>query len=331
MADAKELLGPLREADALMAQARLSPAARSRIRAALDRRPRRALSRLLPVLGFACGIAVAIAWMSWRASTAPAPTVPVASGFAWNDPSCSATSAAMDAAGAPITRLEGVCHLRIARGGITLSSRGSTQVIETSDGIRVLRGNVELEIDHVAQGRAPVRVAVSAGTIEVIGTRFVVHQDDDRGHVDLLEGTIRFVALDGTTTAITPGNRFAWIDPPSRTAATPLPHEPPTRPTPSKRSPRATEPVDSAAVERIHALRAERKYGEALELVKQLRSRHHDRRIAEILSFEQGDLLEISSETEAACAHWRQHAKTFVRGMFEAAVADAIARLRCEP
>jgi hypothetical protein len=365
MGDGRDLVRLLRAADERISRASLSHEAHARIRAELTTaargRPRDRSRRLLPLAGALCGAAAL--WLVMRLLGGPAEDPEVtavrAAGFAWQGARCSAAESAGS------LTLDGECRVRAEEQGISISSRGQAEIVRLDDGVQLARGTAEFEVAHRPR-RQPVRVRVSAGAIEVTGTRFIVEQSGQGGHVDLLEGSIRFRAKDDTVTQVRPGTRFTWVDPPSppRPAVPPAGAPPPPiaagvdaaaagrvdpAPAPAtatatatgsatasaKHAPRASagarSPASSAArlIERVQVLRAQRRYQEAIDLLRQAQARSWDPDTAEILSFEEGDLLDRAGDPARACDHWRAHAKRFPGGMYREAVSEALSRPRC--
>jgi ferric-dicitrate binding protein FerR (iron transport regulator) len=348
MTEQRDLLAPLRAAGEALSRANLSHAARQRIgdRLAEAAAAPRRRSALLPgvALALAAGIAVWLMVARDRAQPQPAaeptvaPAAPGAAGrsFAWEGLTCSAAEQG------PTLTADGGCRVRVDQMGMSISSRAEVELVRLDDGVRLARGSAEFEVAH-RDSRQPVRVWVSGGSIEVTGTRFTVHQHARGGHVDLIDGGIRFRATDGTTTAIRPGTRFVWLDrpppAPARDATPPAPEirrqlprppRPPRAPRPA-RDPRVPISGDAAAraIEDVQALRAERRYRDAARLLRHLRAANWDRSTAEVLSFEEGDVLEHLGDDRAACAHWRAHQARFPGGTYRAAIERAQRRLRC--
>jgi hypothetical protein len=356
----RDLLDPLRAADRALSATTLSSAARERIgdslRTAANRAPRPRSAILGPAIAFALGGAAV--WLLLPGGAEPAAPRPEAqpavraAGFTWEGSRCSATE--RDGG----LSLDGWCRVSMERIGLSISSRRQAELVRLDDGVRLAAGSAEFEVAH-REGGPPVQVRVSAGIIEVTGTRFIVEQERGGGHVDLLEGSIRFRAVDGSVTPVQQGTRFAWVDrsvaaPPVAEApvaeapvpapsgaeapvAAPSGSAPPVAAPPvpvedrSRIAPRPMLPAEAAAgvIERVQALRAERRYQEAVELLRQERARSWEHRTAEILSFEEGDLLERVGDERAACLHWRAHQARFRGRRYRQPIDRALARLGC--
>jgi hypothetical protein len=174
-----------------------------------------------------------------------------------------------------------------------------------------------------------VEVVVSAGRIQVLGTRFVVFQGPRGGHVDLVEGAIRFVPDAGEPRTIVPGERLAWgsLREPNEEAHADPPVEE------SKSSPasmRARRPSDApdrggsppapidVPLDQIAGLRAAGRYGDAVDLIRSIDRARLDRRTAEVLSYEEGSILQDHLDRgDAACRHWAEHLRRFPRGRYD--------------
>ncbi len=339
MSNRPDLMAALRRDDAGFAQRSLPAAAERRILAEIDAHAsgrRRDLRRWPVALTSAAAGALAVAALFWLRSPGdgehkrePRVARPdPGSGFAVQSETCS--TARLEGA----IQLDGFCRVRLAALGVVLTTRSGTRVAKTPDGVRVVRGNAEFEVAPVAPGHPPFRVLVDGGAIEVMGTRFIVDQRDGSGHVDLLDGKIRFVHPDGSVTNIQPGARFGWLPaasvaPAVAPADEPLAAAPPPAPKPAiRRDPPRPDPAPT--IERIRALRAERRYREAASLIEQLETQRWDARTGEILSYEHGDILEHLGDPSAACKHWRTHLARFPRGDYRNAAERALADLACE-
>lgn len=203
--------------------------------------------------------------------------------------------------------------------------------------VRVASGKVLFEVEKVPQGEAPVEVAVSHGRIEVVGTRFAVEQQSGGGHVDLLEGKIRFHHPNGTVEDVLPGERLSWGE--HATEAVPEvefveadvlePEAAPVRKR-ARRSERGTEKQAAAIIEKVTALRAEKRYGAAITEVRRALRRSWDRRTAQVLSYELGELLRAAEDTLAACDHFAAHQRRYPGGRYATAVDRVLERLDCE-
>ena len=121
------------------------------------------------------------------------------------------------------------------------------EVARMQNGARVERGRVQFRVRPRKQaGDAPFVVQVSHAEVRVIGTIFVIDQQESRGTVHVSEGVIELVWSDGEKQRVAAGESASWprpkVEPP---AAQPLPQTPDsgTRST----APRATKALDPAS------------------------------------------------------------------------------------
>jgi transmembrane sensor len=246
--------------------------------------------------------------------------------------------------------------LRISAPALTLSTDHSAEIKRVGGALYVLRGWVSFEVDKVAAGQAPTRVVVSGGTIEVLGTRFIVFEEGGAGHVDLLEGAISFVAHTGGATPIEPGHRLSWRAstgsssveaeaseaPPATPMAPASASSGPVRRAPIRVSgpaaaheavqpdPPAPEPDLRSALRHIARLRAAGRSSEALARLTELLVQHAgDRQVREVLSFERIRVLaDELGEQESACRAIRDHRAEFGEESYRSAIV-AIELKRC--
>lgn len=263
------------------------------------------------------------------------------------------------------TRLTGACRARspawslVTDDEATVVARGTTIVVR--------RGEVTLEVEKVPAGGEPVRVEVSHGVIEVLGTKFTVKQGSRAGTVELFEGRIRFVHSTGTVTELEPGDTHVWgaasvgdvdgdaeydvqiidddeiIDAAAEVAALrdevadPLAEASTRRehgaPRGRARAPkRAVESVENAAalIAVIEELKARRDFETAARRLQAAQHRRWDSRSAQILSYELGALLAGPlGRTDAACKQFAKHERKFPGGRYQAVVRAQQSRLGC--
>jgi hypothetical protein len=227
-----------------------------------------------------------------------------------------------------VLAIDSGCRMTLATPALAMETWSSTRIARARDGVRVLAGEIQFAVEPVAPGDPRVRVEVDAGAIEVIGTRFAIVQDDTRGHVDLLEGAIRFVDREGGEHAVVAGRRLQWSDGhlvvPSAPAA------------PSGARP--TTPASAAldldgTLDSVAALRRAGRHREAVDVLHRARRQLGDGAGAEILSFEEGTLREhLAGGTGSGtmCAFWRGHLARFPAGDYTEAVRGRLARAGCE-
>jgi hypothetical protein len=222
--------------------------------------------------------------------------------------------------------VRGDCRLRLVEPSLSIDVWGGAGLVAAADGVRVQRGVALFHVDPVALGRPRVRVEVSAGTIEVIGTRFVVTQLEGGGHVDLLEGSIAFVDREGAEHAVAAGQRLGWDTSRVHTEATPI--------AAPIRAPRPTTPASApldvdAALEKIAALRRAGRYDDAVAQLVRLRRSVDDPSTAQVLSFEEGTLRMHADRPDEICAFWRGHLARFGPGDHAASIEDHMTTAGC--
>ena len=235
--------------------------------------------------------------------------------------------------------LSGSCTLQLA--SLNVRTAGASELEATQEGIHVLRGEARFEVAPVPSGARPVRVRVGGGVIEVVGTKFVVTQGEREGSVDLSEGKIRFLGTGGPPVDIRPGERFRWSNVRNREPAADAPSgstrsadgaiggakaAPSAAPQQWTRRAAAEIPAPESssqaldnggastadgsavppasvenAIQRAIRLRGEGRYGEARSVLVELDTAGLDPHTAEVLSFEEGDLLEHYGRDSAIC------------------------------
>jgi transmembrane sensor len=104
----------------------------------------------------------------------------------------------------------GAARLVDDSGGITIEAGEGATLLREQHGLRVLQGEVVLEVRRRRPDEAAAVVLVSHGAIEVLGTRFTVIQSTAGGTVALHEGSIRFRAQDGQVRTLEPGQSLSW-------------------------------------------------------------------------------------------------------------------------
>lgn len=227
------------------------------------------------------------------------------------------------------------CSVDLSSPGMAIAAHTPVRIARTPRGVRVLEGDAFFAVETVRPGAPTVQVEVDGGTIEVLGTRFVVHQAGAEGHVDLLEGAIEFTAGDGTRRTVDPGRRLHWSggaivdDGAPWVAKTPAVIE---RGGPEGAREGTAEPALAldAVLDEVAALRRRGDYREAATLLRDTRASIRDASASEILSYEEGTLREHYQAQEAACAFWRGHMRRFGEsGRYATAVTGRLSRLGC--
>ncbi len=247
----------------------------------------------------------------------------------------------------PQARVEDVSLVRAERyghGRFEISANAASLLHRDGDELTLMRGDVEVNVQKRRSER--VRLRVSHGFIEVVGTRFTLRQREDGGDVTLHEGVIHFVGA-GDTHVMSPGETYAW--PPVALVAPP--REPPLEP--AREPEPAPEPPASTAKPRLKSLRREpavireidaawllaevdtaRSRGEYAEAVRLL-----DKGLAGIVSgstkerfsFELGSILTWQLADARACKHWQKHAAAFPNGRYAQQIVRAMEKANCAP
>lgn len=317
----------LRELDRVLATPPIDPRARERIREGLAReattRPLAAKLRWWPVLAFAAGAAL-MALVQLQAPPPSASHTPPA--LVQPTPPPAPAPAPL-----PCPPLDPGTHVLAADAcrvgeGVTLHASVPSTIELDGDRLRLVAGELELDVDPRTR---PLHVLAGTRDIEVIGTRFVVHQRDEGGWVALFEGRIRLHGLAREAMLLTPGDRHGWSTPRTSDATMPAPE-----PRPRARA----RPRDAAEDEGLASLLAEvaalRRTGRFADAVARLRDADTSRwssRAQQLVSYEIGTLLERQlGDRAAACAHWRAHASRHPDGRHAQAVEAALVRLACE-
>lgn len=347
-----ELVPLLRELDEQEKKVGMPLGAANRISLAIrdhEAQPVARWRRWLPAASFLAGAAVALGALAWGWSAGPTATEPrplatvsaprvAVAGFSTHG---DCTQQPGRTAGA--VALAGDCRLEAEHMQVQVWERA--EVAAHGRDVQVASGEVLFDVDTVAPGETPVRVRVSHGVIEVVGTRFSVVQDDAGGHVDLFEGHIRFHDPSGEVVEVTPGERHAWgahrvavadVAPPPSAVVEVQAAEPPVAEAVDLAATRAARRQRNAKrasvlIARVTELRARKAYGEATDVLRQALKRRWDRRTAQVLSYELGELLRSAGDVSAACGHFAAHQRRYPAGRYHAAVETQRARLACEP
>ena len=214
------------------------------------------------------------------------------------------------------------------------------------DGVRVLSGRVELDVDKRGPAAAPLKVRVSDGEIEVRGTRFAVDQIEGGGGAALLwEGVIVFRAPDGRQIELKPGQSVAWPLPPpapvdaaAKDESFAAPEDDALGPLPVPQPP-GTDWSAHDRLLRAHTL---------LERIPRLREAGHDAQAAaelelamkldlpaaarERLSWELVDVYSTELwDTAKGCRQAKDHLWRYPAGRFDGEVRAARASMGCAP
>ncbi|MEE9385648.1 MAG: FecR domain-containing protein [Nannocystaceae bacterium] len=81
----------------------------------------------------------------------------------------------------------------------------------------------------------------------------------------------------------------------------------------------------------VQRLRAVRRYREALRVLERTRRKVRDAKVAEVLAYEAGTLLESLGDTKAACEHWHAHTRDYPNGRYLHEIRLRLARSECRP
>lgn len=233
---------------------------------------------------------------------------------------------------------KGTCTLVDRMRGTAWIVAAPASVRREEQGIRVVRGRVEVRAEKRTPQGGPALVFVSHGTIQVMGTRFTIEQRPDSGRVTLHEGAILFRSPLSRDVVLRPGESLDWPlsigAPPSRRGiprAVAPPSVPPERradPAPSR-----TEPFNAKeTLDRISVLRTRGLYEEcASELAKAL-SLELAPSTRERLSFELGSILTYQlADPSRACTHWIEHRRRHRTGRYDAEIQQTAEHLKCSP
>lgn len=308
-----------------------------RLREAHARRHARPWTRQALVLGFVAGSVGALFLLRDPVSREPEASQARLGSSITTPAPAPLTLAGMTLSGLPCepTRETDVVALpdacRLSGPGLVLATLGPVRLSSAGGDLRVLSGDLRFDVEPRDRA-APLAVAVSGGLIEVVGTRFLVHEEGTRGHVELYEGRLRFVGVDGSERLIAPGERYEW-GPGAESPA--QPSDPPPSRAPRPKAGRSGPPRGGAQAQEIsRRITAHRQRGAhadaASELAQALRAEGWPRATAEVWSYELGTLYaDELRDRAAACAHWTAHERRFGEGVYAAAVAASMRRLGC--
>lgn len=213
MSERRSFTAALREVEAEHQAERLRPGAVHRISRRLEAElleaelPSRR-RRIIPMVSFAAGAATVLAVFTLgtepetavREGSEPAP---LHASWQVGGDNCHATRGDDDLV------LDGRCEVTVPDQALVIVSHQTTRLQAVEQGVALLDGTAIFEVEPDADGPSR-KVLVPGGTIEVTGTRFSVVVRGDEGHVDLLEGAIRFVGTDGHVHEIEPGERYRF-------------------------------------------------------------------------------------------------------------------------
>jgi FecR protein len=229
----------------------------------------------------------------------------------------------------PLLQLGAHCAARaLAIDGDEWALQPGAQVRQVPDGAQMIAGLVRFHVRPRKAGRAPFRVRVSHGEVRVVGTAFEIEQHSASGSIAVSEGVIEFVWADGTRERVAAGQQLRW---PRRAAAAtavaapePAPPEASASP-PEARGAGAPEISLDDALERLLQLRSQRRFGEAVVLLRRTLAAHGLSPVQrERISYELG--LALEADDQPACPHWRAHVKRFGAGSHATTLAQRLER-----
>jgi transmembrane sensor len=236
-------------------------------------------------------------------------------------------------------------ELSLPRGVAALAAE-PTLIHRDHGTLTLMSGKVLFEVERRRAGEVPVRIEVSHGAIEVLGTRFTVAQQVAKGSVTLHEGSIRFAWREGRAQLIEPGHTLEW---PARPAYPPIesPREPPVElaPAPATPAPKTTTPravtvrkeprviqeTDAEwLLDEVETLRSRREYIEAVRLLDKGIAGLVTPATRERFSFELGSLLTWQlNDARRACKHWRTHLAVNSSGRYSQQIQRAMEKAQC--
>jgi len=308
----------------------------------------------------AAAVAIAFGAARFMASDDPAPPLPGDASVAdatdtpWTGEGLSSSSCTGTASGSA-TRLGQGCTFAWAEAEAEVVAVGDVVVSRRAEReLEVRDGALRFLVDHERDKTKPVRVHVTGGTIEVVGTIFTVTQDLDagRGDVALERGAITFTALDGAVTTLAPGESLSGGDTQEDASAVastdtagasgdaPGDAAARERTAPERKPRRPKKKRTAAELERdreltrrelddVQNMRRLGKHGAALEKLRDLEDIAPDMYTREVISYEIGDILTNHRSKKKACSHWSRHTRRFQRSIYKGAIATKRADLGC--
>jgi len=321
----KDLVGLLREADAELQQQRLSPEADRRLRALVEGKQQRGWR---PSLVLAPVAAAAVALLVWALlpdqGTAP-PARDRMAGF-------SVVAGTARAQQKNVRCLSTACTLAASDQRTRLQLSRGAVVRRQNRHIRVISGKATLDVKPRRRGPDGVlRVYVSHGHIQVLGTMFTVEQQAaGGGSVTLRRGAIRFVGHLGQVQDVAPGQTLTWPLSQPKVAATPKEVEPP-KPTKKARPARKLSEEEAESLHnKVGRLRSQNRWGKAAQVLRSALPRIKDRVTRERFSYELGAILTYElPDAAAACSHWKRHLRRYGPGRYGEEITQARRKAAC--
>jgi transmembrane sensor len=230
---------------------------------------------------------------------------------------------------------------RFTQGRFALTAKTATVIRREHGALAIRSGEVEVS---VAKHAERVRLGVSHGFIEIVGTRFTIRQREDGGDVTLHEGVIHFVSGEETRVLAT-GETYAWPPapkpapvadiPPPAPAPVPAPLEklkPRVAPVAKQKEPAVIHETDAAwLLEEVDTCRSRGEFREAVRLLDKGLAGIVSAATRERFSFELGSILTWQLSDARACGHWAAHRAAFPNGRYERELERAMERATCEP
>ncbi len=107
--------------------------------------------------------------------------------------------------------------------------------------------------------------------------------------------------------------------------------DPGAEPEPAPSTEEGTADEAAAVIDEVTKLRSRGHYAEAAAVLRRAQgARRWDRRTAQVMSYELGEIIERHlGDREAACAHWVAHQRRFAGGRYDRAIDRARERLEC--
>lgn len=272
-------------------------------------RHRRAHGPIRLGLGVAAVAALALA-LPWPSSPL-APSVPEAppeptTQVVFSSPDC------MPAKVEAHLSLRKGCSIKVSHPDLVIEALADSEVEHTHRGLSIVQGGLQISVASLQRAQVPP-IWVSGGRIEAVAGQLTVQQAlSGSGSVRVDEGSAVFVADGAGPVALAQGATRRW----SRSG----PRLPPAQWSKAR--------IDREVAAASQA-RAEGQYQQARERLSQLLKAPVGEGVAEIMSFELGGLLERKlRDSQASCAHWREHQRRFDGGTYGAQVAQSIVRCK---
>lgn len=334
----RDFIAGMREAERARAERELPRAAEDRIRARVD--SGRSLRPWAWGMGLGTALAVGVAVLiGYAASRSRAPALPpVVEEFVMASPDSVVPQLRADGS---IAAEHGGFTAFDRRTRLEVTARQGAVLRHEADGLRMVAGTATLDVVKRAPGEPAARVLVSAGAIEVLGTRFTIVQEPDRGTVTLHEGRIRFRQLDGREVTLSPGESLSWPLPLAESAAVePLPQAPgpdpvavvPAPPRRAEKKKAAAPPAFDveAFIDDLSVLRRRGQFADAAQHLEGALQKPLAPATAERLSYELGSILTWQlKDSSRACSVWNDHIRKWPDGRYAAEIERARGALGC--